>query len=138
MAKAKDINRDVGSHEGERLRDEGMDRAAKRKRRRIWRAQLRLLKAVLRSPDRVATTDDACHDLGCQYRDGGRWRGSVPVELARKHLIRKVGVVASARPSRHAGYVAQWQGIDDDAIVTYCRLLRRRLEAIESQDNVPV
>ena len=121
---------DQGRQEGERRRDEGMARAARRKRRLIWRAQLRLLDAIMRSSDRTASTDDAVGDLEKKYVDGGKWRGSVPLGLARRALIRKVGVVPSVRPARHAGLVTVWkQAADDDAIERYRCHLRRLLAA---------
>lgn len=109
-------NEDAQRGEGERRRDVGMDRAAHRKKRLIWRGQLRLLRAILSNPARTATTDDACRDRGAEFDDGGKWRGSVPLALARRGLIQRVGFTTSSRPSRHAGYVAIWRADDDDAV----------------------
>jgi hypothetical protein len=120
-----------GQAEGERLKAEGMARAAERRQRMIWRGQLALLDAIRTSPCRQATTDDATADIATQYADGGKWRGTVPRDLARAGLIRKAGVVASVRPSRHAGYLSKWQGIDDQAIDAY-RAQLRQLLAVQS------
>ena len=90
----------------------------------IWRGQLALLDAIRTSPCRQATTDDATADIATQYADGGKWRGTVPRDLARAGLIQKAGVVRSIRPSRHAGYLSKWQGVDDQAIDAYRAHLR--------------
>jgi hypothetical protein len=108
--------------EAEELRREGQERAALQKQFLIKAHQLALLEAILHSPNRTATTDDAGVDLEVPFEDGGRWRGSVPTGL--RGLIESVSVTNSARPSRHRGYVTVWHGLDDAAIAAKCAELR--------------
>ena len=120
----------VARDEGERRRDAGMALAAERRQQLIWKSQLALLDAIRSREDRTSTTDFATDSLEHQYSDGGRWRGAVPARLVKLGLIRKVGVVSSARPSRHAGYLSVWQGIDDAAIDSYRAQLRACLASM--------
>lgn len=110
------VTRDEGRRRGEARRDEGVDRAAARRTWHIKRGTLVFLDAMLKRPDRTATTDDATDDLSQQYGDGGRWRGAIPKRFAAGGLIEQVGAIRSARPSRHAGLLSQWRAVDDDAI----------------------
>jgi len=126
-----------GRLEGERRRDSGMASAAECRQWLIWRCQLALLDAIRGRPDRTASTDDATSDRWQKYPDGGKWRGTIPKGLARLKLIRKVDVVGSARPSRHAGYVSLWQGTDDQAIDLHREYLRRLLAATPQPANEP-
>jgi hypothetical protein len=107
--------------EAEQLRDEGRDRAALHREFQIKATQLALLQAILRSPNRTATLDDATPDLEEAFEDGGRWRGSIPRGL--NGLIESAGVVLSSRPSRHRGFLTRWRGLDDGALTAKCREL---------------
>jgi hypothetical protein len=104
--------------QGVALRDEGRERAARWREYRIKAAQLAFLRALLRSPERTATVDDATEELDLPFEDGGKWRGSIPKGLG--GLIEQADVVQSSRPSRHAGYVTVWRGTDDAAIDLKC------------------
>ena len=113
--------------EGARRCDRGMKKAAHNHEWEILRGRLAFLDAIRSAPNRTATTDDATSDIGRAYPDGGRWRGTITKGLASLRLIRKVGVVASVRASRHGGYIAVWQGIDDDCLDAHRDDLRRQL-----------
>ena len=107
---------DEGRRQGEARRDDGMDRAAARREWQTKHDELALLDAIMRRPDRTATTDDATADLSRQYEDGGRWRGSIPKRLAAHGLIEQAGAIRSSRPSRHAGLLTQWRAADENGI----------------------
>ena len=64
---------------------------------------------LFRSPDGTSTIDDATLDLTAEFRDGGRWRGSVCRSLAMAGITKRVGVEKSERPSRHRGYLTRWR-----------------------------
>jgi hypothetical protein len=104
--------------QGVALRDEGRERAARWREYQIKAGQLAFLRALLRSPDRTATVDDATEEPDLPFKDGGKWRGSIPKALG--GLIEQAGVVRSSRPSRHAGYVTLWRGTDDAGIELKC------------------
>src|SRR5262245_62034942 len=126
----------AGRLEGECRRDEGMALAAANHQILIWRCQLALLDVIRSRPDRTASTDDATENLWRRFLNGGKWRGEVTRGLARLGLIRKAGVITSARPSRLAGYLSLWQGINDAAIDAHRAQLRRCLAAIPSPDVI--
>jgi hypothetical protein len=111
--------------------------AAEPRQALIWQSQLALLDAIRFRPDRTASTDDAAAEPWLAYGDGGRWRGTVPRELARLGLIHRVGIIRSARPSRHAGYLSLWQGTDDTAIDAYRDQLRAWLAVTTLPDSEP-
>jgi hypothetical protein len=89
-----------------------MSIAAARRRDDVWRCELRLIRALLSSPDGTASTDDCVDDLLVSFADGGRWRGSVPRSLSAAGLIERVEFVKSARASRHRTEIKRW-GIRD-------------------------
>lgn len=126
-------NRQSNRAAGQNRKDAGMSLAASRRQLAIWRGQLSLLEAIRRSPDRQASTDDTVDDLGAEWADGGRWRGSIPKPLAKAGLIRKAGVVESSRASRHRGLLTQWQGIDDLAIDRHKQHLRAVIAQAEAE-----
>lgn len=108
------IDRDALRGDGERRRDAGVAAAACPKALRVRVGQVALLDALIRSPDGTATIDDATppDDLRDAFADGGRWRGAIPLSLARDGLIEKVAAGASLRPSRHAGVRYVWRVVD--------------------------
>ncbi len=118
---------EAGRAQGRALRNSGMEAAARKNRPLIDRDQLALLDAIRADPDRIATIDDATEDVGRAFTDGGKWRGSVTRELARKKLIVKVGFCPSSRPSRHVGDVRLWEGVDDEKIDAHREILRKRI-----------
>lgn len=129
----RDDDRDGHRREGERRRDAGVERAARRRRRMVWRGQLRLIAAILR--DGTGTTDDAVRDLDRAYADGGRWRGGITLGLVRLGLVRCVGYVPSARPSRHAGRIAEWEATDPAQLRGHADILHRRLAETEDPER---
>ncbi|MEN0109291.1 MAG: hypothetical protein AAF805_01080 [Planctomycetota bacterium] len=132
------IDRSALRQDGERRRDAGMAAAACPKAIRVRAGQLALLDALLRSPDGMATIDDATppDDLRAAFADGGQWRGTVPRSLAADGLIEKVAAGASLRPSRHAGARYIWRLADrTKAIVKRCRLAAAVRLALASGDD---
>ena len=109
---------------GEVLRDKGMALGARKNEHAIKAAQLALLKAIRRTPERTATIDATIDDPAAKYRDRAPWRGSVPRKLALDGLIVRDGMAKSKRVHRHAGYNALWRGVDDTAID--CRIAELR------------
>jgi hypothetical protein len=98
---------------------------------RILAGQIALLEAIRRDPERQATTDDIDADLLGKFRDGGKWRGSIPRGLALARLVRRVGHRSSDRAARHCGTVAVWKAIASDAVLDACRAtLQRQLLAL--------
>lgn len=120
------VDRAALQQQGERQRDAGMGAAAEAKARRIRAGKIAMLDALLRSPDGTATIDDATppDDLREAFADGGCWRGSVTLSLAKDGLIEKVAAGPSVRPSRHAGLRHVWRLTDrPTAIVHRGRLM---------------
>lgn len=95
---------------------------------RIVAGQVALLDALLGSADGKATIDDATGPIEREFcfPDGGQWRGQIVSGLAARRLIRKVGYVASTRPSRHGSPVAEWELCNRAAAVA----ARKRLIAV--------
>ncbi|MDA9857489.1 hypothetical protein N9D23_05165 [Rubripirellula sp.] len=120
------IQRDPRKAEAERLRDDGMNRAAASKPDRVTLGRVALLEALLRSPDRTGTIDDATSDdaIGSAFQDGGKWRGTITRSLAADGLIERVGFDESNRPSRHCGPVGRWRLVDPLAARRYVERLR--------------
>ena len=102
-----------------------MTLAAERRPGKLQVGQIAMLDCLLSSPSGTATIDDATENLDTQFRDGGKWRGSVVQSLAMKGIIKKVGVEVSNRPSRHRGYVSRWRIVDQHKAIE----LRARLKA---------
>jgi hypothetical protein len=122
-------NRDSYPAEGELRRDAGMALAAASKLDRVTAGQIAMLRALLTAPDGIATIDDATDDLAAEFRDGGKWRGTVTRSLAASRFIESVGAVRSERPSRHRGYITRWRMVDRPKAIVYLASLVRRLDA---------
>jgi hypothetical protein len=122
-------NRDKLRHKGEQRRDAGMGLAAQARPDRVDTGKVAFLKALLRSPDSTATIDDATDNLAAEFRDGGKWRGTVTRSLAASRFIEAVGAVKSSRPSRHRGYVTVWRLVDRQRALAYLASLERSLDA---------
>ena len=106
------MNASEGRERGKKLAEVGIKRAACRNELPIRRDMLRFLDALLLSPNGCATLDDATDDLMRKHADGGKWRASIPRRLQALQVIESAGVVKSARPSHHGGYVTQWRLVD--------------------------
>ena len=92
--------------------------------------ELRFLDALCKSDE--VTMDDAVDDLSAKFKDGGRWRGSIPLRLARDGLIVRVGATNSRREHRHRGLLRVWR-IGNRTVVEARRLaLRAMLAALDS------
>ena len=124
--KRKHHHRSRAEAAGHAAKDEGMTRAALSKAQRIESHRRALLDTLLASPDRTATIDDATPDdeLGAEYADGGKWRGTVTRSLASDGYIERVGFADSRRASRHAGPVGVWRLIDAAAARRYLAMHR--------------
>ena len=96
----------------ESARDAGIELAARRKDWYVRRDTLRFLDAMMASPIRTASMDDAVGGLATTFADGGKWRGSIPKALDREGLIESAGVRRSDRLARHRGYVGEWRAVD--------------------------
>lgn len=94
--------------EGERLRDEGMNRAAARRPDRVTLGRLAMLRALLHAPDGTGSLDDATppDELAAQYADGGKWRGQVVRSLIADDFVEQVGYVKTIRPAGHRRPIA--------------------------------
>jgi hypothetical protein len=122
--------------DGRDRRDAGVALASTPIERRLLIAQqqLELLDAIQRGG--TSTTDDIVDDLAARHHDGGRWRGAVTLELARRRLIVRVGYAPSARPSRHGSPIAVWAaGSDAAAIRSHRVYLRRLIATLQSSDR---
>ena len=124
------MDRTEGARLGEIGRDAGLLRAVTGRSFRLMRDELAFIEALFRNPEGTST-DDSVTDLAIAFGDGGRWRGSVPLGLAREGLIHRVGWVASCRPSRHRGPVSVWAVADRDALELRARALRTMLEMVD-------
>ena len=130
------ITQKEGLSLGEIRRDAGLLRAVTGRRFRLMRDELAFIDALLRHPD-GASTDDSVADLAKPFGDGGRWRGSVPLGLARDGLIHRVGWVASCRPSRHRGPVSLWAVRNRDALERRAMALQTMLAAFYALLTAP-
>jgi len=101
--------------QGQKLAERGITQAALDHEPQIRRDTLRFLKALLASPNGRASLDTASGRLLSKYRDGGKWRASIPIRLRAKEIIAANGVVKSIRPTHHAGYITEWRLIDRKA-----------------------
>lgn len=128
------MNKIEGARLGEMRRDAGIARAASGRQARLMLGELAFIDSLFRLPD-GATTDDSVDDLGLTFVDGGRWRGSIPMGLARDGLIHRIGWVASCRPSRHRGPVSLWAVANRDALERRAMTLRAMLAALADIEN---
>lgn len=123
-----------GKRLGELARDAGIARAASGRQVRLMRDELAFIDSLFRLPD-GATTDDSVTDLALPFADGGRWRGSIPMGLARDGLIHRIGWVASCRLSRHRGPVSLWAVANRDALEHRATTLRAILTALDTLEK---
>lgn len=114
------MNTGTPQAEAERLRDVGMNQAAAAKPDRVTLGRVAFLVALLRLPGHIGTIDDATDPnlIASAFKDGGKWRGTVPRSLARDGFIEKVDAIESRRTSRHCGYVTRWRLVDPIAAKT--------------------
>jgi len=124
--------------DAERRRDEGMNRAAARRPDRVTLGRLAFISALLRSPSGSATLDDATapDELSSKYADGGKWRGSVALSLAKDGLIAATGATRSRRRSRHRGLLSVWQLTDRGKAERYVRRMTAAL-AVYTNEATP-
>lgn len=115
----------TASTEGEVLRDAGIARASYAKQDRIIRLELRFLDALTKAG--TGTLDLAEDDLQQTCHDGGKWRGSIPMRLARDGLIVATGYKKSTRRARHAGLLTIWAILDAAAVNARRQVLRMLL-----------
>lgn len=122
--------------DGESRRDVGMALAAARRPDNVSLGRLAMVRALLRSPDGIATIDDAttADELANGYDDNGKWRGTVVLSLVRDKLAEIIGTTRSRRPSRHRGYVARLRLVDRCKAELY---LRRMSAALSQYDATP-
>ena len=121
------------ARQGELFRDEGVTRATLNRRELIDRDELRFLDYLAANGE--ATLDDAVYDLSVKFDDGGKWRGSIPLRLAREGLIVRGGVVQSSRPHRHRGWLGVWKVRHRPAVDARRLALRARLDALDAAKN---
>ena len=98
---------------GTQRRDIGMAQAKRGKLRLILQAQIAMLSAGMKRPDRIISAEDAAENVRGQYEDGGKWLGSAVQKLARLNVIAPAGFKTSGRPARHASIVRVWRITDD-------------------------
>ena len=119
-----------GRREGELLKERGMNIAATGRDLQIFAHEAAFLRVLLRRGDDDFATLDDVGDIAEKFRDGGKWRGSVPKRLANLGIINAVGVVKSTRPSRHRGFVTLWQLRDRTKTEARLQYLDRLLAAM--------
>ena len=126
-----ETKRDLAA-EGERRRDEGMNRAAARRPDRVTLGRWAFVNALLRSPDGTGTIDAATSpdELAAGFADGGRWRGTVTRSLIADGLAEITGTTRSIRPSRHRGWVAVLRLTDRTKAADYVRRLSAAFSAM--------
>lgn len=109
--------------DGATRRNVGMAFAAARRPDRVTIGRLRMVQALLASPNGKATIDDAttADELLSGFADGGKWRGTVTRSIVADGLACIVGTTRSNRPSRHRGYVAVLSLTDRTAAAEYVR-----------------
>ncbi len=93
---------------------------------------------LLDSPDGTAAMVSAPKPYDRKpFKDGGKWRGDIPKELARKRIIVRVKpttgaeVESASRPTRNGTCIRRWRLIDRAAALRRleelnARLMRRR------------
>ncbi len=127
---------DDSARKGKLLRDKGIKRAARKHGEQIDRDELRFLDALAINGEE--TLDSAVDDLATKFRDGGRWRGSIPLRLARQGLIVAVGYRKSSRTHRHAGPVRVWAILDRTAVDARRSALRQKFLILDSTNEKTV
>jgi len=125
--------------DGESRRDVGMALAAARRPDNVSLGRVAMVRALLRSPDGVATIDDATgpDELAAAYNDNGKWRGTVTRSLVADGLAEIVGTTRSRRPSRHRGYVARLRLTNRTMAELYLRRMSAAMALYEATPNAP-
>ena len=123
----------VAARQGELLRDVGVNRAATNHQQQIERDELRFLDALVLNGE--GTLDDAVVDLTKKHADNGKWRGSIPLRLARQRLIVAIGYRRSSRTHRHSGTVCVWAIRDRTAVEARRLALREKFLTLDSKDT---
>ena len=121
------------ARQGELFRDAGVMRATLNRREMIDREELRFLD--FQAENGEATTGDTVDDLADEFGDGGKWRGSIPLRLAREGLIVEAGWKRSCRPSRHRSKITRWAIADREAVDRRRFALRTMLAALDAARN---
>ncbi len=101
----------------------------------IAKGQLRLLEALLATPSRIATIDDATENLADRFDDGGKWRGQVTLGLYLDGVIDRVGADNSQRPHRNRGLLRVWRLISESKAVKRIQSLRRFIQEKENPQS---
>ncbi len=99
---------------------------------KIAKGQLDLLETLMAKVDRLGTLDDATDDLTESFDDGGKWRGSITLELFRDGVIGHAGAENSKRPSRNRGLLRLWRLVDERKAMRRIEYLRRLIDEIEN------
>jgi hypothetical protein len=110
--------RKAGQREGARRKDAAL--ALLEARRDVWvrRGRRALLTHLLAHG--TGTADDVADLLGEIPTDlDPRWRGAVPIVLAKAGIIRHVGYVNSRRPIRHASTLKIWELASEGHALTW-------------------
>lgn len=123
----------TAARQGELFRDEGIAFATLNRRELIDADELRFLDVLAEHGE--GTTDDAVDDLSGKFNDGGKWRGSIPLRLAREGLIVRTGIVKSSRTHRHRGWLAVWSIRNREAVDARRTTLRTMLAALDAAKN---
>ncbi len=123
----------TAARQGELFRDEGAKLAALNRHEAVIADELRFLNALCENDE--ATTDDAVDDLSAKFADGGKWRGSIPLRLARDGLIERVGAANSLRKHRHRGLLRIWRIRNRVAVDARRFTLRTMLAASDAARN---
>ncbi|QDS86102.1 hypothetical protein EC9_02600 [Rosistilla ulvae] len=120
--------------EGERRRDEGMNRAAARRPDRVTLGRLAMLRALLDSPSGTASLDDATppDELASHYADGGKWRGQVIRSLIADDFAEHIGYVKTIRPAGHRRPIALLRLIDRQAAVLHLSSMTAAIAVYEA------
>ncbi len=126
-----------GLEAGRELRDAGVELAAAPNERAIAEGQIRFLELVLAEPLRTVSTDDVVDDLGREFPDAGKWRGSIPLGLVRGGAIVRAGYAPSTRPSRHSTTITLWRLDDATAARGMLDALRAKLEWLDTINYAP-
>ena len=99
---------------------------------KIAKGQLALLETLFAKSDHTCTLDDATRDLLELFNDGGKWRGSITLELYRDGVISPCGADNSRRPSRNGGLLHVWTIANIGKARRWIAWLRRWIEAKEN------
>ena len=123
----------AAARQGSLFRDAGVLLATANRRELIDGDELRFLDVMAANGE--ATTDDSVDDLSLKFADHGKWRGSIPLRLAREGLIERTGIIKSLRSHRHRGWLAIWSVRDRPAVDARRHMLRTMLAALDAARN---